>query len=444
MKEKALWRLSPIAMPSSIKCDVLIAGAGPAGLATALYLLRAHPELKGRVVAIEKARHPRPKTCAGGLIPKTMLALKELGLELEVPAIQVMRGTARTEIGEVEMFRGDPLCTVIRRDQFDARLARAAKDAGLEIIDQCRVWEVEQSDGSVRVRTERATFETPVLVGADGSGSRVRASVFGRGKKSIGRALMIDIPVDPERTREFARAALPLRFQMRDRGHQRVCVVVSMPDRQPAPSQCRDLRSASTAYRIAEKSPLPDRLREAFPELHLDGFENRAMNFKAFPIRWFNPRDRFAIDRVMLAGDAAGVDPLMGEGISCAFEHGKLAARYIGELLAGDRTRARRNMTAALHHGAVGNKLGKLAFAARHFYGPRHRLYFRLASLSQKAQAVGVDWYNGAENFDELPVRALVGKWMRAMLFDSPAVSDSEPARSARSGADESAARAGG
>ena len=40
---------------------------------------------------------------------------------------------------------------------------------------------------------------------------------------------------------------------------------------------------------------------------------------------------------MLLAGDAAGVDPLMGEGISCAFEHGKLAARAIGELLAGDR-----------------------------------------------------------------------------------------------------------
>ena len=38
----------------------------------------------------------------------------------------------------------------------------------------------------------------------------------------------------------------------------------------------------------------------------------------------------------------------------------------------------------------------------------------------RRAQAVGVDWYNGAENFDELPVRALLGKWMRSVLFDSP------------------------
>jgi flavin-dependent dehydrogenase len=410
-------------MSSTIKCDVLIAGTGPAGLATALHLLRAHPELKGRVVAIEKASHPRPKTCAGGLIPKTMLALKELGLDLEVPAIEVMRGTARTEIGEVEMFRGDPLCTVIRRDQFDARLARAAKQAGLEIIDHCRVWDVEQSGGTVRVRTERSTFETPVLVGADGSGSRVRASIFGRGKESIGRALMLDIPVDPERTREFIEQRYVFDFKCVVAGTSGYawsfpCLIDHRPhlnvgiyDQHP-PHSC-------SSEKAREKSPLPDRLREAFPELDLAGFETRAMNFKAFPIRWFNPKNRFVNDRVMLAGDAAGVDPLMGEGISCAFEHGKLAARHIGELLGGDRAALTR-YDAALHTGAVGRKLGKLAFAARHFYGPRHRLYFKLAGLSAKAQSVGVDWYNGADNFDELPVRALLGKWMRAMLFDSP------------------------
>jgi menaquinone-9 beta-reductase len=406
-------------MSASIKCEVLIAGAGPAGLATALYLLRAHPELRGRVVAIEKARHPRPKTCAGGLIPKTMLALKELGLELEVASFEVMRGTARTEIGEVEMFRGDPLCTVIRRDQFDARLARAAKEAGLEIIDRCRVWEVEQGDGSVRVRTERATFETPVLIGADGSGSRVRASVFGPAKESIGRALMMDIAVDPERTREFLERRYLFDFKCVPAGISGYawsfpCLIDNLPHLNVGIYDQHPPHTGSSA-----KSPLPDRLREAFPELQLGNFEHQAMNFKAFPIRWFNPRHRFAKDRVILAGDAAGVDPLMGEGISCAFEHGKLAAQYIGELLAGDR-RAFARYDAALHKGAVGKKLGKLAFAAHHFYGPRHRLYFKLASISRTAQAIGVDWYNGAENFDEVSVRALLGKWIRAVLFDSP------------------------
>src|ERR1700681_1562548 len=107
-------------MPASRECDVLIAGAGPAGLATALYLLKRRPELAGRIVAIEKSAHPRFKVCAGGLIPKTMLALKELGIALDgTPAVEVVRGEARTPVGSVDLSRGgDVLCTIVRRDRF--------------------------------------------------------------------------------------------------------------------------------------------------------------------------------------------------------------------------------------------------------------------------------------------------------------------------------------
>ena len=74
---------------------MVIAGAGPAGLATALFLVKNRPSLAGRIVAIEKSAHPRFKVCAGGLIPKTMLALDELGIALDVPAVEVIRGEAQ-------------------------------------------------------------------------------------------------------------------------------------------------------------------------------------------------------------------------------------------------------------------------------------------------------------------------------------------------------------
>ena len=180
-------------MESSRKFDVVIAGAGPAGLATALFLVKRRPSLAGRIVAIEKSRHPRFKICAGGLIPKTMLALEELGLELEVPAIEVMRGTARTEIGEVEMFRMATRCaTVIRRDEFDARLARAAKDAGLD--DHRSVPGVgNRSIQRLGAGADRARH----LRDADAGRRRwLRAAACAlrcsaRRKQNIGRALMI-------------------------------------------------------------------------------------------------------------------------------------------------------------------------------------------------------------------------------------------------------------
>src|SRR5271154_6452199 len=152
-------------MESTRKFDVMIAGAGPAGLATAVYIVKRRPALAGRIVAIEKSAHPRFKVCAGGLIPKTMLALEELGIPLDVPAVEVIRGTAATPVGEGDLSRdGDVLATVIRRDRFDAMLARAAVGAGGAIVQRSRVLDVVQDDEAVRAVTDSGTYEAQVLV----------------------------------------------------------------------------------------------------------------------------------------------------------------------------------------------------------------------------------------------------------------------------------------
>ncbi|HYK64766.1 MAG TPA: NAD(P)/FAD-dependent oxidoreductase [Patescibacteria group bacterium] len=408
-------------MESSRKCDVLIAGAGPAGLATALFLVKQRPGLAGRIVAIEKSAHPRFKVCAGGLIPKTMLALDELGIRLEVPAVEVTRGEAATPVGGVDLSRGgDVLCTVIRRDRFDAMLARAARAAGVDIVERESVIDVAQDAAGVRVDTEHGTYAAEVLVGSDGSGSRIRRAVFGAGKAAVGRALMTDLAVDPERTPEFA--AKRYRFDFRCvgdgiRGYSWSfpCLIDGAPHLNVGIYDQRPREFAGGS----EQAKMIEQLLAAFPELPLDGLKRHATRWHSFPIRWFDAGDSYTRGRVILAGDAAGVDPLMGEGISCAFEHGKLAATAICNYLDGDG-RALSAYDRALHEGAVGRKLGKLAFAARHFYGPHHRLFFRLARFSHRAQEVGVDWYNGARHLDEAPVPHLVARWARAVLFGAP------------------------
>jgi geranylgeranyl reductase family protein len=409
-------------MEASRKYDVVIAGAGPAGLATALFLVKNQPRLAGRIVAIEKSAHPRFKVCAGGLIPKTMLALEELGIALDVPAVEVIRGEAVTPVGGVDLSRGgDVLATVIRRDQFDAMLARAAIDAGVEIVQRSRVLDVIQDAAGVRVSTERGIFEAQILVGADGSGSRVGRAVFGARKETIGRALMTDIAVDPERTPEFIERRYRFDFRCVSSGINGYswsfpCLIGGAPHLNVG---IYDQRPHDFTEKNGEQARMIAELVAAFPQLPLDGLRRHATRWQSFPIRWFDARDSYVHGRVILAGDAAGVDPLMGEGISCAFEHGKLAANAISKFIDGDSS-ALAGYDRALHEGPVGKKMSKLAFAARHFYGPHHKLFFRIAGISRRAQEIGVDWYNGARHLDERPTRHLIARWARAVLLGEP------------------------
>jgi flavin-dependent dehydrogenase len=83
-----------------------------------------------------------------------------------------------------------------------------------------------------------------------------------------------------------------------------------------------DSRLAKTRSR----SDLPAVLkRAASPVLS----QERLENFQGAPIHWFNPANKIADHRVILVGDAAGVEVLFGEGISPALYYGKIAARAI-------------------------------------------------------------------------------------------------------------------
>ena len=174
---------APSALPGA--CDVLIVGAGPTGLLLAALLARRGVD----VLVLDRRERPGTHSRAIGLHPPALAALERLGLaEAAVAAGEPIRsGRARSggrDLGRLHFARAwpdRPFVLSLPQSRTEellverlADLAPAALRRGWEVVDlHQRPGAVDVVARSVGARS-RATLRARVVVGADGSRSRVR------------------------------------------------------------------------------------------------------------------------------------------------------------------------------------------------------------------------------------------------------------------------------
>ena len=114
------------------------------GFLTALHIARDFPHLTPRILILEKARYPRQKLCAGGLVIDAEVILQRLGLDVsEVPHVDADRIHFDFESKglNIRVPKRHAL-RVIRRDEFDHWLAKKTESRGLEIREGVTVQEI--------------------------------------------------------------------------------------------------------------------------------------------------------------------------------------------------------------------------------------------------------------------------------------------------------------
>ena len=345
--------------------DVLIAGAGPAGVATALALVQRSPSLAGRIVCLDRARFPRAKPCGGGLTGHAHQALRQLGLAVRVPSVACRTGRLVYGQAAADVVLERPV-EIVRRDDFDADLVAQARARGIEIVEGegLESFAVDAGARTVSVTTSRGrALRARVLVGADGAGSRVR--------KALAAALPVvgadtsTVPLRLFRSEIPAPPALQL--------GERMIYDFSPMD--------HGLRGYVWLFPVAG-----DRVNVGvmhYPSRHLPGGEierllhrtlaghgvHLASSARGWPAWRYDPRARIAGPHLLCVGDAAGIDPLTGEGIAVGLEQGIVAADAIVRALESDDFRLA-GYAAAVRAAVVGRELALDRWAAALLYPP--------------------------------------------------------------------------
>ena len=364
----------------------MIVGGGPSGLSTALHLHAVAPALGERTVVLEAERYPRDKICAGGIGARGLRILEQLGVAPDVPmvpldavAIRLPRETLVTRVARCGV--------VVRRVEFDHALARAATARGLEVREGCAVTGIEVHPDHVLVTTSTGErYRAKAVIGADGvSGIVRRATGFARHELRA-QVCELDTPGVPI---DQPRDTVTFDFTMRDlQGYAWDFPTVVGG----AALMCR---GAYVIHNLAAASPSARPVRHWLATYLAErGLTLADYKQKQYAERGFEPGSPIARPRILLVGEAAGIDIATGEGIAQAIEYGAIAAAFVAR--AHDRddfgfASWRRHVDR--HH--IGWSLRIRHMCYRAFYGQRRDSMERMMPALSSLLRVGVQDFAG-------------------------------------------------
>jgi geranylgeranyl reductase family protein len=305
--------------------DVVVAGAGPAGIAAAITA-----SARGlNVVCIDKATFPRDKTCGDGLTANALRLLERLGVSADTFGTADPAFVRETVLVSPSGRRAHlPLpgegqhAAVVTRRTLDAALVALARRRGVDVREGNAIEELEQGADALHITmADGSVVDASRVIAADGHWSTVRRALEPDAPRDLGEWHAVRQyfeGVDDDRLWVlFERDLLP--------GYAWVF---------PLPGG-----RANVGYGVLRSDARSGReLKDLWPALLarpglrdiLGAGARPAEPVRAWPIPTRYDPTRLVHGRVLFAGDAAGVvDPMTGEGIAQAIETGMLAAESV-------------------------------------------------------------------------------------------------------------------
>lgn len=387
---------------------IVIVGGGPAGLATALFLAALAPVLTPRLVVLERERYPRDKPCAGAIGARADRALWSIGVHVDVPSAPIDGIEVRTSAGVVRASRRGA-GRVVRRVEFDHALAEVARSRGISVRDGVRVlslYPFRPSAGGVTLRTSDGDISAAAVVGADGVTGVCRRALGVVETPHRAQAIEVDtepVPGDPGPgvvRFDLSRRDLPGYYwdfptviggqSLVSRG---VYYLKTLNPREPV-----EIEAVLTGE-LARRG------------LDLTRYEKRRYAERGF--HGFHASSAVARGRVLLVGEAAGIDPVTGEGIAQAIQYGQAAGSYLARKFS-ERDADFADWPRAIRRASVGRDLLVRSAALRLAYGGQRSKVERFLVETPELLDVGFSHFAG-RHYGKGAVLSILRRMLGAM-----------------------------
>jgi 2-octaprenyl-6-methoxyphenol hydroxylase len=319
--------------------DVLVAGAGYVGLATAVSLKQARPSLAVAVVDAAPAGVWEKDSRASAIAAAACRMLEQLncwdGIALEAQAITEMVVTDSRTLDPVrpvfltfdgEVAPGEPFAHMVANKVLNGALRRRAAALGIDIIEGVAVSSFETGSAVDTIHlADGVVLQARLLVAADGVRSRLRdmagikTLTWEYGQSGIVCTVRHERPHNGRAEEHFLAsgpfAILPLKPD-RD-GNNRSSIVWT--------ERAADAERLVSGDELVFEVELEQRFGLKLGEINVEGKP------RAWPLGLTLAR-AFVAPRFALVGDAAhGIHPIAGQGLNLGFKDAAALAETIVE-----------------------------------------------------------------------------------------------------------------